>query len=72
MSRPRSLAGGDEVQAEIDLPEQGEAKDAGQAQEDAGTQQRRVDEESQSVQGLEDRKVENDRKKGTGLDSYIQ
>ncbi|XP_035505342.1 dynein axonemal intermediate chain 7 isoform X2 [Scophthalmus maximus] len=52
----RSLAGGDEVQAEIDLPEQGEAKDAGQAQEDAGTQQRRVDEESQSVQGLEDRK----------------
>lgn len=54
---PRSLAGGDEVPADIDLPEQGETKEDGDVKDDSETQQQRVDEEVQSIQGLEGRKV---------------
>lgn len=53
---PRSLAGGEEVPAEI--PEQGETKREGGAVEDIEAQQQQtVDEEVQSIQGHEGRKV---------------
>ncbi|XP_039997547.1 dynein intermediate chain CFAP94, axonemal isoform X2 [Xiphias gladius] len=55
-SSQRSLAGGDEVPADIDLPEQGETKEDGDVKDDSETQQQRVDEEVQSIQGLEGRK----------------
>ncbi|XP_022604872.1 protein CASC1 [Seriola dumerili] len=42
----RSLAGGDEVPADIDLPEQGETKEDEEVKNDKETQQQRVDEES--------------------------
>ncbi|XP_034719562.1 protein CASC1 isoform X2 [Etheostoma cragini] len=52
----RSLAGGEEVPADIDLPEQGETKRTGEVKEDIETQQQRVDEEVQSIQGSEGKK----------------
>uniref|UniRef100_A0A3B4XIL8 Dynein axonemal intermediate chain 7 n=1 Tax=Seriola lalandi dorsalis TaxID=1841481 RepID=A0A3B4XIL8_SERLL len=42
---PRSLAGGDKVPADIDLPEQGETKEDEEVKNDKETQQQRVDEE---------------------------
>ncbi|XP_044042078.1 dynein axonemal intermediate chain 7 isoform X2 [Siniperca chuatsi] len=52
----RSLAGGEEVPADIDVPEQGETKGEGEVKEDNEAQQQRADEEVQSVQGFEGRK----------------
>ncbi|XP_040886603.1 dynein intermediate chain CFAP94, axonemal [Toxotes jaculatrix] len=52
----RSLAGGDEVSADVDLPELEETKEDSEVKDDNETQQQRVDEEVQSIQGLEGRK----------------
>ncbi|XP_058480321.1 dynein axonemal intermediate chain 7 [Solea solea] len=52
----RSLSGGDEIPAGVDLPEQGETRDNGEGKDDNETQQQRVDEEVQSIQGVEGRK----------------
>lgn len=56
---PRSLTGGEEVPADIDAPVQEETKGEGAVREDdeAQQQQQRVDEEVQSIQGFEGRKV---------------
>ncbi|XP_018555984.1 dynein axonemal intermediate chain 7 isoform X1 [Lates calcarifer] len=51
----RSLAGGNEVPVDIDLPEQGETKEE-VVKDDNETQQQQADEEVQSIQGLEGRK----------------
>ncbi|XP_029318234.1 LOW QUALITY PROTEIN: dynein axonemal intermediate chain 7 [Cottoperca gobio] len=51
----RSLAGGEEVPADIDVPEQGETKREGEVMEENEVQQR-VDGEVQSIQGFEGRK----------------
>lgn len=52
----RSLAGGEEVPADPDLPEQGETKEEEEVKDDK-TQPQKLDEEVQSVQGQEGRKV---------------
>uniref|UniRef100_UPI0037E8EA04 dynein axonemal intermediate chain 7 n=1 Tax=Semicossyphus pulcher TaxID=241346 RepID=UPI0037E8EA04 len=52
----RSLAGGEEVPADIDVPEQEETKEEEGVKENVETQQEREDEEEQSIQGLEERK----------------
>ncbi|XP_026183084.1 dynein axonemal intermediate chain 7 isoform X2 [Mastacembelus armatus] len=52
----RSLAGSDGIPADTDLPEQGETKVDMDVKEDNEAQQQRVDEEVQSIQGLEGRK----------------
>ncbi|XP_039647196.1 dynein intermediate chain CFAP94, axonemal isoform X2 [Perca fluviatilis] len=49
----RSLACGEEVPADIDVPEQEETKRTGEAKEDIETQQQRVDKEVQSIQGFD-------------------
>lgn len=54
---PRSLAGGTEVPADVDVPEQGETKGEGEEKEENETQQQREEEEVQSIQGSEWRKV---------------
>lgn len=41
----------------MDVPEQGETKGEGEVKEDSEMQQQRVDEEVQSIQGFEGRKV---------------
>ncbi|KAK5849176.1 hypothetical protein PBY51_008838 [Eleginops maclovinus] len=54
---PRSLAGGEEVPIDKDVPEQGETKAEGEVLEDIEVQhQQTVDEEVQSIQGNEGRK----------------
>ncbi|XP_071358086.1 dynein axonemal intermediate chain 7 isoform X2 [Trachinotus anak] len=52
----RSLAGGDEVPADIAPPEQGETKEDGEVKDGNEMPQQRVDEEVQSIHGLEGRK----------------
>lgn len=52
----RSLAGGEEVPVDIDVTEQVETEEEGEANKDE-TQQQRVDEEVQSIQGFEGQKV---------------
>ncbi|KAM6896104.1 dynein axonemal intermediate chain 7 [Lycodopsis pacificus] len=47
----RSLAGGEEDPAEIDVPEQGETEGEGEVKEDSETQQQSLDTEVQSSQG---------------------
>ena len=54
---PRSLKGTEEVPADADMPEQEETKGEEEVKEDDETQQQRVDEEVQSIQGSEGRKV---------------
>ncbi|XP_041820365.1 dynein intermediate chain CFAP94, axonemal [Chelmon rostratus] len=51
----RSLAGGEEVPVDIDVTEQVETEEEGEANKDE-TQQQRVDEEVQSIQGFEGQK----------------
>lgn len=52
---PRSLAGGEEVPTDIDEQEQGGTKGEEEVKED--DEQQRVDEEVQSIQGFDGRKV---------------
>ncbi|XP_070785483.1 dynein axonemal intermediate chain 7 [Enoplosus armatus] len=52
----RSLAGGEEVPGDTGVPEQEETKAEGELKEEDETQQQRVDEEAQSIQGFEGRK----------------
>ncbi|XP_036976768.1 dynein intermediate chain CFAP94, axonemal isoform X2 [Acanthopagrus latus] len=52
----RSLKGTEEVPADADMPEQEETKGEEEVKEDDETQQQRVDEEVQSIQGSEGRK----------------
>lgn len=54
---PRSLTGIEEAPADVDIPKQEEAKGEEEVKEDDETQQQRVDEEVQSLQGSEGRKV---------------
>lgn len=56
-SGSRSLAGGDEIAADIDVPEQGEKKEDEDVKEDDEVQQQGVDEEVHSIQGSEGQKV---------------
>lgn len=56
-SGSRSLAGGDEIAADIDVPEQGETKDDEDLKEDDEVQQQGVDEELHSIQASEGQKV---------------
>ncbi len=57
MFGPRSLAGGEEVPADIDEPEQGETKGEEEVKGDDEMQPQRADEEVQSIQGFDGRKV---------------
>ncbi|XP_030295375.1 dynein axonemal intermediate chain 7 isoform X2 [Sparus aurata] len=52
----RSLTGIEEAPADVDIPKQEEAKGEEEVKEDDETQQQRVDEEVQSLQGSEGRK----------------
>ncbi|XP_054481056.1 dynein axonemal intermediate chain 7 [Anoplopoma fimbria] len=52
----RSLTGGEEVPADIEVPEQVETEADGEVKEDNETLQQSLDEEVQSIQGLDGRK----------------